>query len=86
MPKVYLTQEQRRAEAIKSERRKIAEGLAAFKFRNKLNEEQLGAVLGVSRYTVSHILNEKETGFTNDAVFKLIDAAGYKLVPKEVAK
>ena len=85
MPKVLLTKEQRRAEAIKKERKKIAEGLAAFKFRNRLNEEQVGSILGVSRYTVSNIINEKETSFTKDEIFKIIDAAGYVLVKKESA-
>lgn len=88
MPRTNMgkTREQRIAEKIAEQRKKIAEGLAVFKFRNKLNEVQLASILGVSRYTVSHILNQKEVSFTNDTVFKIIDAAGYKLVKKEEAQ
>ena len=85
-PNMGKTREQRIAEKLEEQRKKIAEGLAAFKFRNRLTGAQVGAIIGVSEYTISHLLHEKQTSYTSDTIFKIIDAAGYELVKKEAAK
>lgn len=56
MPKVYLTEQQRQQAALERTYQKIADGLAAFQNRNRLNLGQMAEGLGIGRKSLNHLL------------------------------
>lgn len=79
MPKVCLTQEQREQAANERRRQLIADGMAAYKNRNRLSDEALGRRLGLGRNTVARILNGEEVKLETDKHFKVLAVSGYQM-------
>ena len=87
MPRKFRTAEQRRVERNQMIRDEIANGLAVYKAKNKLNNTELGTRLGLGRTSTERLLHGESVIQTGDIVFQILDAAGltigYKKRPLE---
>lgn len=90
MPRVYLTDAQRReAAAQKAEKqqrqavegmyRKLADGLAVKKNRENLRNEDLGELFGVTRQTMARVLKCENVQLPVETVMKIIFALGLEV-------
>lgn len=76
MPKVALTAEQKRKAACERLNGALADGLNAYKARNKMSNEQLGKHLGVGRCAISSILAGDSVQLHSEQFWRVISAAG----------
>lgn len=84
MPKVALTEAQRREHRIEKRGQLLADGLASFKNRNRLSNENLAAELEIGRNSVANILSGCcDVKISIRKMFLLLEIAGIDLVPKE---
>ncbi len=75
MPKVAITEEQRRM--VRYERRSdiLADGLAAYKRRQHLNNEQMAAQLGIGKNTITRLLNGEDVKVSIMTYWHLLEVA-----------
>lgn len=94
MPRVCLTEAQRREaaaqkaekkqrEAIDNTYRMLAGGLAAKKSLEGLRNEDLGAMLGMNRHSVARFLRCKDIQLPVETVLKIIYALGLEVKERE---
>ena len=84
MAQIALTEEQKRKKRLEKRMRMIADGLASFKNRNNLSNENLADGLGIGRNSVANILKDDgdvRLSITN--VLWLLEVSGIDLVPRE---
>ena len=84
MPKVYLTDAQRRDARYQRILRELGDGLAILKVRNKLSNKALGHELGINHETVAKVLDGQEVKLNTKVLFQLFDLAGLEIKKKEV--
>jgi transcriptional regulator with XRE-family HTH domain len=75
----FVTTAQRIAAANEQRRQRIADGLAAYKRRERITDEELGQRLSVARNTVAKILRGEEVALPTDTHFRVLAASGYQM-------
>ena len=84
MPKVVLTQAQRRMQRYERRTRALADGLAAYKRRNGLTNENLADALGIGKNTIARILSADDVKISAMTYWQLLELAGLDLKQKEI--
>lgn len=90
MPKVYLTEAQRReAAAQKAEKQqrqaiegmyqRVVDALAAKKNRENLNNDDLGELFGVTRQTMARFLKRENVRLPVEAMMKIVYVLGLEV-------
>lgn len=79
MPRVALTEAQRRK--IRYERRSsdLADGLVIYKTRKQLSNEQLAAEIGIGKNTIPRLLNGEDVKLPIMAYWRLLEIAGLRV-------
>ena len=83
MPKVVLTQEQRRRQRYERRTRVLADGLAAYKRRNRLTNENIAEMTGIGKNTVTRLLCGEDVKMSMMTYWQLLEIAGLDLKQKE---
>lgn len=81
MPAVYLTEEQRQQAAYQRQYQKISDGLAAFMNREHLRQIDIAEGMQLHHTSVRKLLRTEPVHLDMVQLFKLINLAGYKIVP-----
>lgn len=84
MPKVALTETQRRQQRYARKSAALADGLAAFKRRERLTDKQIGAAIGMSDKSIVKLLEEKPVMMTPETFWALLEVAGLEVRPRTV--
>lgn len=79
MPKVILTAAQRRKQRHERRSRSLADGLAAYKSRNRLTNENLADELGVGKNTVTRLLCGEDVKVSVMTCWRLLEVAGLEV-------
>lgn len=79
MPKVALTEAQKRAQTEARRRETLADGLQAYKGRKGFTNVELGENLGIGRIAVAGLLDRKPVRLDTDQMFRVILAAGLRI-------
>lgn len=76
MPRVSLTEAQRRRSRYERRSGVLADGLAAYKSRARLNNEQLAAEIGVGKNTITRLLSGDDVKLPIMSYWRLLEIAG----------
>ena len=80
MPRVKpLTEAQRRRERYKIRSGKLADGLAVYKSRGRLSNEQLAAEVGIGKNTIPRLLAGEDVKLPIMAYWRLLEIAGLRV-------
>ena len=79
MPKVYLTEAQRKEAAIQATYQRIVDGVAAYQNRKRMTNEQLAAELGISRNSIPKLLHADDLQMDIKTALKVIRLAGMEV-------
>lgn len=85
MAKVALTEAQRRRQRHERRSRSLADGLAAYKSRNRLTNENLADELNVGKNTVTRLLCGDDVKVSVFTYWRLLEIAGLDVKQKEIA-
>lgn len=85
MPKVILTEAQRRRQRHERRSRSLADGLAAYKSRNRLTNENLAEELGIGKNTVTRLLCGEDVKVSVFTYWRMLEIAGLDVKQKEIA-
>lgn len=83
MRKVCLTEQQRIEAALERTYQKIADGLAAFQNRERLNQAQMAQGLGMNPKSLSKLMKTDCVQLDIKVLLNAIRIAGYKVVPSD---
>lgn len=84
MPRVALTEDQRRQQRYADQSGKLADGLAVFKRRTGKTNKDLAAELGMGNVTVGKLLHaDTKVAIPISTVFRLLDMAELEIKKKE---
>ena len=83
MAKVVLTEAQRRQQRYERRNRTLADGLAAYKSRNRLTNENLAEMTGIGKNTVTRLLSGEDVKMSTMTYWRLLEMAGLDLKQKE---
>ena len=84
MPKVTLTEEQKRVRRCEKRSEFLADGLEKFMRQNKLSQQDLATELRLSRNTVRKLLDEEyDIRIPIETVWRMFDLAGVRMVRNE---
>lgn len=84
MPKVTLTEEQKRVRRFEKRSEFLADGLEKFMRQNKLSQQDLATELRLSRNTVRKLLDEEyDIRIPIETVWRMFDLAGVRMVRGE---
>lgn len=83
MPKVFLTEAQRRDARYQRIRRAMGDGLAVLKVRERLSNKALGHELGINHETVAKVLEGQDVKLSTKTLFQMFDMAGLEIKKKE---
>ena len=84
MPKVILTEAQRRKQRHERRSQLLADGLAAYKTRNRLTNEALAAELSIGKNTITRLLSGGDVRLSIMAYWRLLEIAGLEAKQKGV--
>ena len=80
MPRVKpLTEAQRREYRYKDRSGRLADGLAVYKSRGRLTNEQLAAELGIGKNTIPRLLKGEDVQLPIMAYWRLLEIAGLRV-------
>ena len=79
MPRVALTEAQRRAYRYKDRSGTLADGLVVYKARKQLSNEQLAAEIGVGKNTIPRLLKGEDVQLPIMAYWQLLEIAGLRV-------
>lgn len=79
MPRVALTEAQRRRDRYKRRSGALADGLAVYKSRARLNNEQLAAEIGIGKNTIPRLLAGEDVKLPIMAYWRLLEMAGLRV-------
>lgn len=85
MPKVALTEAQRRRQRYERKSAALADGLATFKRRERLNNEQLAAELSMGKNSITKLLGCEDVMMTPTTFWQLLEIAGLEVKPRAVS-
>lgn len=80
MPRVALTEAQRREYRYKDRSGTLADGLAVYKSRKRLSNEQMAAELGIGKNTIPRLLNGEDVKLPIMAYWRLLEIAGLRVI------
>ena len=83
MPKVVLTEAQRRRQRYERRTRTLADGLAAYKSRNRLTNENLAEITGIGKNSITRLLCGEDVKMSMMTYWRLLELAGLDLKQKE---
>lgn len=83
MPRVALTEAQRRKVRYERRSSELADGLIIYKTRQKLNNEQLAAEIGIGKNTIPRLLNGEDVQLPIMAYWRLLELAGLRVTEAE---
>lgn len=81
MPKVCLTEAQRREAALIRQYQKLSDGLAAFMNRERLTKAQAANAIGIGYKSFIKLLCTEEVSVNVVGLLRILQVAGYKIVP-----
>lgn len=84
MPKVLLTEAQRRQARYERRSSILADGLAAYKVRERLTNERLAVDLGIGKNTVTRLLNGEAVSLPIMTYWRLLEIAGIEVKRSDV--
>jgi len=84
MPRVALTDEQRRRQRCERRSEALAGGLASYKNKTKKKNEELAAELGVGVNTIPRILNGQDVRISIMAYWRLLEVSGLEVRQREL--
>ena len=85
MARVALTEAQRRRQRHERRSRTLADGLAAYKSRNRLTNENLAEELDVGKNTVTRLLCGEDVKVSVFTYWRMLEIAGLDVKQKEIA-
>ena len=80
MPQICLTAEQQRRKWLAQQYAKLSDGLASFKNREHLNNDQLARGIDSNPKVIAKILHQEEQKIDISTFFLAMNAAGYMMV------
>lgn len=83
MPKVYLTEAQRKRARCEAKSRILGDGLAVYKARGHLSNQDIANELGIGRTGVARLISGEDLTMPVYAVWKLLDLAGLEVRRKD---
>lgn len=83
MPKICLTEEQRRKARYERNQRALADGMAIVKNRTKATNKDMARELGINHETLAKILGAEDVRIGVLTLFRLLDVAGLEIKHKE---
>lgn len=83
MPKVYLTEAQRKRARCEAKSRILGDGLAVYKARGHLSNQDIANELGIGRNGVARLISGEDLTMPVYAVWKLLDLAGLEVRRKD---
>lgn len=83
MPKVCLTAAQKERARFEAKSRAMADGLAAFKNKEKLSNDQIGHEIGLSHVTVAKLLDGENVRIPVYTMWKLLALSGIQVKRKQ---
>lgn len=79
MPRVHLTEADRKNARIEKTAKSFRDGLFLYKKEKHLNNEDFGKVLNVSQPTMAKLLNGKHVTLSVNAFFAALELAGLEV-------
>lgn len=84
MPRVTITEEQKRVRRCERRSELLADGLERFMRKNKVTQKDLAAELSLGRNTVRKLLDENyDMQMPIETIWRLFDMAGIRMVRNE---
>lgn len=83
MPKVYLTEAQRKRARCEAKSRILGDGLAVYKARGHLTNQSIADELGIGRMGVARLISGEDLTMPIYAVWRLLELAGLEVRRKE---
>lgn len=80
MPQICLTAEQQRRKWLAQQYAKLSDGLAAFKNRERLTNDQIAKGMDSNSKVVAKLLRRESQKIDIDTFFLAMNAAGYMMV------
>lgn len=83
MPKVCLTEAQRKRARCEAKSRMLGDGLAVYKARGHFTNQDIADELGIGRMGVARLISGEDLTMPIYAVWRLLDLAGLEVRRKE---